>query len=472
METESSENETASKSSSEGKIRIAILGGGVAGVVLANELARSTDAFRIDLIEREDRLGGLHHSPCFDGMHFDIGTFVLHSTHNLLQSMPEVMEVLSEVDYSPVAITPKNTIDRYPVSPKGFVRDHGLLVALKVLCEIPICKLRYWRKPDLVSYIKYYIGGTLYEKSGLRAYIERLYQSKDSEIDIEFALKRLDYLVYYGSVRVVTRRFFANLFSRETFKWLARPAGGFLVMYQKAEGVLGGRGVTVLKGYSIKSIEKAGSDFVLRSENEERRYKRVFSSIPVGITARLTGIPINSVPRFTKLLSLFYTLDGEWNFPQEVLFNYSLDGEWKRVTIFDRYYGRQNGKSYFTVECTFNDEEIPDPEAFVAAKRNDFETHIAKLGLFEGKLTSVGSQVTPFAYPLYTREQLDISEDVSQKVEEFGIELVGRQGKFDYSTSNLIAAKSAESARAIVSQQEVASARNQPKQAPDDSQTD
>ena len=53
---------------------IAVLGGGVAGVVVANELARS--GANVDLIERAPKLGGLHRSVTADGMAFDIGAFV------------------------------------------------------------------------------------------------------------------------------------------------------------------------------------------------------------------------------------------------------------------------------------------------------------------------------------------------------------------------------------------------------------
>ncbi len=107
--------------------RIAILGGGVAGVVLAQQLARDP-SLEVHLLEKTSRLGGLHRSVEIGGAHYDIGAFFFVRQHSLLQCFPAIVDLmvpLTDQDQW-VSVTPKRTFDRYPVSLGGYVRDYGL----------------------------------------------------------------------------------------------------------------------------------------------------------------------------------------------------------------------------------------------------------------------------------------------------------------------------------------------------------
>ncbi|MEO6047721.1 MAG: NAD(P)-binding protein [Candidatus Kapaibacterium sp.] len=70
-------------------MRIGILGGGVAGVVTARELSNDPD-LEIELLEKEDSLGGLQRSVEINGAWYDIGAFVFDREHQLLRTFPEL----------------------------------------------------------------------------------------------------------------------------------------------------------------------------------------------------------------------------------------------------------------------------------------------------------------------------------------------------------------------------------------------
>jgi protoporphyrinogen oxidase len=425
--------------------RIGILGGGVAGLVLANEIAKATGDYDIEILERNESAGGLQKSVEIDGMFFDVGTFIFHDGHNLLRSFPEIQPDFVQVRYSPITITPKWTKDRYPLSAKGFLRDHGWLSLLRAGLSLAICKVTCRKKQDLVAYIQYYIGREIYEKSGLKHYIERLYHLEDRKIDLNFALKRLGYLEWYGGIRKniyrLSRKVHRRLQRKPLLRYFARSAKGWGYMYARICEALESRRVKLLLNARIDQIDKTSAGFRIRMGSEERVYDHLVSTIPLGTLAKLAGVDSCPPPRFLKLLSLFFTLDGEWKPDAEVLFNFTLEGEWKRITLFSGYYGKVSGLHYFTVEMTFNENDVPDWKAFVDKKSREFQEHFRRCDVAEGSLRHVGHYVLPNAYPLYTPDDLMRVDRIERALTAIGINLLGRQGQFLYETSDPIAGR-------------------------------
>ena len=83
--------------------KIAVLGGGVAGVVLANELS-GLDQVEIHLFEQLPVLGGLQKSVHLNGLNYDIGTFVLSEGHELFASFPWLKDACVRGEFRPQAI--------------------------------------------------------------------------------------------------------------------------------------------------------------------------------------------------------------------------------------------------------------------------------------------------------------------------------------------------------------------------------
>ena len=68
-------------------MKIAVLGAGPAGLSAARYLSDYRDV-QVDVIEKEDHIGGLQRSFDFDGDHYDVGTILFFGHHGLVQAFP------------------------------------------------------------------------------------------------------------------------------------------------------------------------------------------------------------------------------------------------------------------------------------------------------------------------------------------------------------------------------------------------
>jgi protoporphyrinogen oxidase len=430
--------------------KIAILGGGISGVTLANELSKS-GRFEVHLIERLPALGGLQKSVELDGLSYDIGTFVLAGRHEIFASFPWLKDLCLMREFKPQAVRASGRLDRYPISFKGYVADFGYLRTLADLASILPAKVRHFGKKDLPAHIQYYLGRRLYVNSGLKHYIERLYQLEDGQIDIAFATQRLQYLRVFSlralaraMIRRAVKKFLpgssAPALDQATY---VRPKQGFGALYHEIEKRLLSQGVKVFKGREIGEIRRAGNGFQI----DGHPYERIISTIPVPTLAGYMGLPLQTAFECVDLVSLFYRFRGNPGFDSTVLFNYTSAARWKRLTVFSRYYGKAgNGDEYLSVECISAGPAPGD----VAWLRRDFEDHVAALGLFRGDFTFQGSEVTHNAYPVFRASEMAKIARAKAEIEALGIALIGRQGAFEFLSSSQAAAGGRSFARTLL----------------------
>jgi protoporphyrinogen oxidase len=414
-------------------MRVAILGGGVAGVVLAHELARS-GGFSVTLLERSATLGGLHRSVEIGGVHYDIGAFLFDRNHELLRTFPMLYDSFVPVRHRSIVVTRHHTLDTYPMSMSGYLRDNGLACAVADAIDLLRCKLRHRRRDSLVSYVHYYLGGRIYRQSGLKAYIERFYATPDSEVDLEFALQRLDSLPKDCGLRRNFRRIIREAFNTTTaeqsWECYVRPREGFAAVYGEIGSLLRKEGVDVVTSTSIERVERCGGGFRIDfAETGSEQFDLVVSTIPIGTMMRLIGQKMERPPEGVRLVSLCYRFNGDSGLPQaNLLYNFTSDGDWKRLNIFSMLYGRDSGDDYFVVECTQRGEDRRTPGDY----RRSFERHLRELPLLKGELKYQGEIVTEDAYPFFRRNDLARIERARRSLEGYGIALAGRQGEFAY----------------------------------------
>ncbi|MEQ9623689.1 NAD(P)-binding protein [Coleofasciculus chthonoplastes] len=415
--------------------KIAILGGGVTGVVLAGELSTSP-LFEVDLIEKAPVLGGLHRNFTIDNLNYDIGAFVFPVDHSLFKTFPRIKDLCLQIKNQMGSLTPRGTIDKYPCTINGYIRDHGLVNFSYACLDLAYCKFRYWQRDNIPAFIKYYIGKNVYEKSGLKSYIEILYGIRDEEIDIEFATKRLGEVEKAASLKAIIYKLLQSrntaLVEPPTLKEVVvRPTEGFHSMYEVANDVLLSQGVNIFTNCEMKAITRRGEGFEIEFLDSKKYYDRVISTIPIATISRLIGKPLEKDLEYRKLLSMFYRFNGDLGYSDNILHNFTTQGSWKRITTFSKYYGTYEGDDYFVVEITLEKDTQPD----ISKQQQDFENHVQSRGLFKGELKYQGSLVIPNAYPVYRRDRLHEVIKAKQGLREWGLDLAGRQGEFDYITS-------------------------------------
>lgn len=415
--------------------RIAIIGGGIAGCVFAAELAQDP-SLRIDLYEAGARLGGLHNSPVVGGLAYDIGAFFFEPTHQLFKTFPGLAEKFVSFPSRAVSVGDGGKLDRYPISLNGYIRNQGMAHFLAAMLDLGFGKIRYRRRHTLPSFMKYYLGSKIYERSGLRHYIERLFGLPDAEVDLRFAEQRMGVLREWTSLRHAAGRFFRSptRFANQPYfspTVLARPREGFSAAYAVIEAQLRSAGVEVYKGAGISSIANSSGRFQVQLSDQVREYDLIVSTAPLPVTAKLAGIPVRHRFETVSLLTLFYRFQGSSSFDGAVLHNFSHGGAWKRIIDFSYIYGDPQG--YFAVEIPVRG--TPD----IIAQQEQFELHLAELGLFRNGLHLEGSELTRNAYPIFRARQLGELAADKQRILDWGIILAGRQGEFEYLSSSQVA---------------------------------
>lgn len=435
------------------KIRIAILGGGVSGVVVAGELSQDP-RFQVDLIERNSVLGGLHRSVVFDGLAFDIGPFLFPEKHTLFRTFPQIKQQMVRVSSTFQSLTSKFTIDNYPISIRGYTRDHGYWHCVRDLVSLAWSKWRYRSRNDLSGYVRYYLGSRLYKESGLKNYIERMYGIPDCDVALEFAQQRMGLIEDWASIRRILRRTLRRqktIFNASpvTPHDLVRPREGFEQLYTEIHRELEARGVTVTTGETLLSIRRGFNEFELNFPSRTESYDEVVSTIPMESLVGFLGAEHSRELvqlKYVPLFSLFYRFRGEPGFTGTLLHNFTQVGMWKRITMFSAMYGLQAGEHYFVVDGTVHSQSSKDLNVL----RKDFENHADQVGLLKGSLHYVGGLVTSHAYPLYQPNNLQRAQKIKQSLQAQGLYLTGRQGEFDYISSADAAASAYEVAQRLI----------------------
>ncbi|MDJ0532447.1 MAG: NAD(P)-binding protein [Xenococcaceae cyanobacterium MO_207.B15] len=442
-------------------IRVAILGGGVAGITLASELSKYS-IFDIDIIEKSSVLGGLYRNVNIGNLNYDIGLFLFSSNYGLFEFYPKIVDLYVPVNCKLLrsSLTSRGNIDRYPMSIEGYIEDYGLLKFFYACVEVIVSKILYYKRNTLSSWIKYYIGNSIYQDSGLRTYIERLYGTSDKNIDIEFATKRLSAIKRVGSLRAILSKIITlknpeYLFKNDNLnslkglvsKTLVRPQEGFGKIYNDIiRNILISRGVSVLTDCQLKAIRLLDKGFEIEFlDNHRNLYDKLISTIPLEAISFLIGKPLDFPIEYRGLCSLFYRFNGELGYDAAVLNNFTEEGAWKRIITFSKYYGTYEGDDYFAVEITVENSDNIDKIQL----RENFESHVKGFGLFQGELKYQGDIIIKNAYPCYSRDLVDKVATAKHFFKELGIDLLGRQGEFDYISSNDAIVKAKELAEKI-----------------------
>jgi protoporphyrinogen oxidase len=395
----------------------------------------------VELIENSTALGGFHRNVEINGLNYDIGAFIFDRSHNLFKSFPSIVKLYQSINNRFGSVTAKGSLDSYPCTLNGYVRDNGLLGFLSTCIEIPFSKFLYWRRNTVPAFVKYYIGNHAYQKTGLKNYIERLYQVEDQDIDIQFAHKRLDCIQSTGSLRKIASKKFQGKISvlapPVATSALVRPKEGFSKIYSELQQLLLADGVNVGLEREVKSIKKVVKNQQQKFEIEfadqtTKIYDGVVSTIPIPVISRLIGQPLQKKLKTVTLLTLFYRFQGDLNYDYNVLHNFTDEGAWKKITTFSHYYGKQEGDDYFSVEITLDQDASPD----IDQQQQEFEEHVQGLGLFAGELKLQGSKLTPNAYPVYLNDNVDEIIVAKNQLKDWGLFLAGRQGEFDYLNSS------------------------------------
>lgn len=423
-------------------MRVAVLGGGISGLMVARELA-DTPGAEVEVLERDTRLGGLLRSENAGGLEFDIGAFGFGHDHEFIRCFPHLAERMVPAHARQQAYTPAGSLDGYPLTLAGFVRDNGVLRTAAAGADLLWGRLRYRRRDTVPAFASFYMGASLYRRSGLPDYMERLWGVPDRELALQLNEQTLVRIRDYTLLKLLARKVRSMAGAEPPRTLLVRPPEGFGAVWDLVAEELAARGVCIRAGTAVERVERRDEGFTVRVDGVEREYDAVVSTIPLPLMLRLLGETPAARFESAGMLSLFYR--GRMRPEAAFVYNFSRRGRWKRITNFSRFYGPEAGMDWFTVEVTTRDTA----PAALAELREEFEAHAAGLGMLDGRPELLGERVTERAYPVFRVGDPERVEAERQRVMRMGIALTGRQGRFEYQSSAHAAIHARRLARAL-----------------------
>ena len=316
-----------------GKIaRVAVLGGGPAGLWAAMHLLMRDPGLEVTVLERRDRPGGIASSFSEEGLIWDMGSHRLHPA-----ASPAVMADVRRLLGEDLLTVPRNgriflegRFVKFPLRPMDAALRLPMSFKLGVGRDTVLSPLRR-RAPEGASFRRVLQGGlgrTICERFYF-PYAEKLWGVPVERLDGEQARRR----VSAGTIG----RMFRKLFTRNTAggrgKYFHYPRGGFGRIFEEAAEEVEELGGRVLPGTEVTGISamlegapwsvscmKAGEELLLEADF-------VFSTLPV---TELPGIMRPGPPPEVKEAS------GALGYRSMVLLFLKLAE--KRYTPYDAHY--------------------------------------------------------------------------------------------------------------------------------------
>lgn len=418
----------AADACSETDFDVLVLGAGISGLV-ATSILLEQGCSRILVVDEYGQVGGNHIDRAIGDYSFDIGSLIFQDDSPLLRHFPELLAEYVPIDPTWGRLNPQGMVTEYPLSLKADLFAAGPVEWARILTSALISRLFRRRLENARDFARHWIGARMLHRSGLAQYMERFYGQPPERIDLHFAEKRMGWVRSQARLRTHLRRFLTPAADLEPANTqLARPKAGFAALYRPAVERLTASGATFRLGAKMRGLTRTGGNFTLQLDGPATvTARRVISTIPIEHSARLCGAPLEEQLQTVTLITLFFSFAGERGFPHAILYNFSFEGAWKRLTVYSDFYGPAGGREYFAVEV--NAEHVGGS---VEAAEADFRRHTAANGLLGGDLRLEGSHVLENAYPVYTDNAAPKVERALAALRAFGVESLGRQGRFDY----------------------------------------
>ena len=431
--------------------RIAILGGGPAGVAGAYKLSQRP-GITVDLYERGPRVGGNSASFDMDGVHCDFGSHRFHPVAD-----PNIIADVKAILGEDLLLRPRHGRIRlggqwihFPLKPLDAMLRLPKKFAISLFADMLLKPLRGkpGGPPTFASTLKAGLGPTISEQFYF-PYVEKLWGLKPEELAVELAERR----VSGSSVGKILTKMASQL------PGLRSPTAGKFYYPRKGFGqIIGdmaeqaaGQGANLILNAEIKGVELSdgrASTIVVEKDGQEQRviYDHIWSTIPISLLIRMLGEaappPVQEAAASVKsrgMILIYLILEQDQfteydahYFPELSIpvsrmsepKNYSNTKEPKGVTILCAELPADPGDRYWQM----SDEELGA----------NFAKWLGELGLpVKATIRRTETRRLAHAYPVYNLGY----EDKFRRMDEWldgidGLLTYGRQGLFAHDNTH------------------------------------
>lgn len=436
--------------------KVAVIGGGPAGLTAAYEIARTGG--QVTLFEATDSLGGLARTEVRDGWRFDLGG------HRFYTRSAEVVALWDEVMGDEMLVRDrqsriyfKGRFIGYPLSASELVRKLGPVelgrsglsyVAARVRPEGPQDTFEQW--------VVRRFGRRLFENF-FRSYTEKVWGVGCDELRADWAAQRIRELSFKRAVIDSLSRSDDTEVTSLIRRFRYPKFGPGQMWETMAEKVLdmGGR---ILMDSPVERIEtSSGRVAAVHSGGERHEADEVISAMPLsavpGVTDGSPDVARSAAAglRHRDFLTVALALDGPAPFPDNWIYIHDPSVGVARIQNYGAWSPDMVpepdsscvGLEYF---C-FRDDELwsTDDDELVALAIDELE----RIGLCDRDRVRRGWVVrVPMAYPIYDEDYAGRVADIRSWLDQVpNLQQVGRNGLHRYNNSDhsmltgLVAAK-------------------------------
>jgi protoporphyrinogen oxidase len=421
-----------------------ILGGGLAGLVCADELSRAGVA--VTVVEQHETLGGLARNVTVGEATFDLGG------HRFFTDQPAMIAWIETLLADKLLRVKRKSRIRlggryfdYPLRPFNAVSGFGLRQTSKILLDYCAASLRR-RLADatdlsLEDWVVQRFGRELFDIY-FGPYSVKAWGVPCDQISAEWAQQRIQLL---GLADAVLRALRSDGKPKTYAGQFWYPRGGIGVLAESLTERILAQGGKLLPGRRVEGIEVAGGRVTgVRINDDIQPADLVVSTIPLTDLGAMIGAPSEALGRlsYRALRCVFLLIDV----PQVT------DDTWLYFSDPDVLFGRSHeprnwdpgmappGKTSLCLEV-FCDEgdalwSLPGDELIDRCAAD-----LARLGLVErGKVIGGKCVAVPSAYPVFRvgyREPLDRVLAAVAAVD--GLHVTGRTGAYRYENMDQVA---------------------------------
>jgi protoporphyrinogen oxidase len=284
-------------------MRIAILGGGIAGLTAAYYLTKKNH--QITIFEKETVFGGL--ALGFKTDHWD--WYLERTYHHLFANDDDILNFTQEIGFDKIFFKAPETASLYE-NPNDKIQMTNQFQISPLDTPIDLLKFPYLNIIDklragiVIAFLKFSPFLSIYEKQTSQEFLEKTMGKKVWNV-LWQQLFRGKYGDYAGNI--LASFIWARIKKRT--KNLGYVEGGFQEFINYIEKLLKNSQVNLLTGNEITNITKQGEKFKITGHSrksgnlETSNYDKIISTLPTPVMARLTKsiFSSNYLSRLKKL---------------------------------------------------------------------------------------------------------------------------------------------------------------------------